>query len=522
MKEFNTVGICQIEKHYMCDVTAKFNRCSQLIESGKYFAINFPRQHGKTTMQNLLAKSFEKVETYLVISTSFEGIGDLPFESEKNLAGMIPVVFAKGLFFNHPELADWLEGEARKIENFQQLSRFISDWVSKSGLKIVLLLDEIDKASNNQVFINFLSLLRDKYLAAAQGRDATFHSVVLIGIHDVKTLKLKLTTGEERKLNSPWNIAVDLDIEFTFTQQEIEPMLVEYAREHILTIDSHLLAQLLFYYTNGNPFLISKMCQVIDEVYMRENKRPWASEDIDAAYTYLVDGAYTTTHFDDIDKNLENNEDLFHLVKDIVINGMALKFNVSNPVIAKGKVYGILRGNEQGLCDISNKIYEYRILDYLLSKQETDHGLLDRYRDSGFISGGRLNIELILERFQWFMREHHSSKDNDFLESNGRVLLMSFFRPIINGKGYLFKENVTAEDRRMDLVVTYNNQRYVIELKIWYGEKRLQDGLDQLCSYLDSYRLNEGYIIVFNFNKNKAYDTRKIVHRGKRLTAVFV
>jgi hypothetical protein len=102
------------------------------------------------------------------------------------------------------------------------------------------------------------------------------------------------------------------------------------------------------------------------------------------------------------------------------------------------------------------------------------------------------------------------------------MLLMSFFRPIINGKGYLFKENVTAEDRRMDLVVTYNNQRYVIELKIWYGEKRLQDGLDQLCSYLDSYRLNEGHIIVFNFNKNKAYDTRKIVHRGKRLTAVFV
>ncbi|MEE6160248.1 hypothetical protein U9R62_02510 [Cylindrospermopsis raciborskii DSH] len=67
---------------------------------------------------------------------------------------------------------------------------------------------------------------------------------------------------------------------------------------------------------------------------------------------------------------------------------------------------------------------------------------------------------------------------------------------------YLFKENVTAEDRRMDLVVTYNNQRYVIELKIWYGEKRLQDGLDQLCSYPDSYRLNEGHIIVANFNKN--------------------
>jgi phage-related protein len=74
----------------------------------------------------------------------------------------------------------------------------------------------------------------------------------------------------------------------------------------------------------------------------------------------------------------------------------------------------------------------------------------------------------------------------------------------------------------MDLVVTYKNQRYVIELKIWYGEKRLQDGIEQLCSYLDSYGLNEGHILIFNFNSNKTYDIREINHHGKHLTAFFV
>ncbi len=45
MKEFNVTGLCIPEKHYMCDVSAKFARCKTLIEKGKYFAINFPRQY---------------------------------------------------------------------------------------------------------------------------------------------------------------------------------------------------------------------------------------------------------------------------------------------------------------------------------------------------------------------------------------------------------------------------------------------------------------------------------------------
>ncbi|EFA73546.1 hypothetical protein CRD_00446 [Raphidiopsis brookii D9] len=135
MKEFNTAGICLPKKHYMCDITAKFNRCRHLIESGKYFAINFPRQYGKTTMQHLLEKSFQGVEEYLVISTSFEGIGDLPFQSEEQMASVVPAVLAKGLFFNNPELADWLEVKSKQINSFKQLSRFVSDWVRESKLK---------------------------------------------------------------------------------------------------------------------------------------------------------------------------------------------------------------------------------------------------------------------------------------------------------------------------------------------------------------------------------------------------
>ena len=380
----------------------------------------------------------------------------------------------------------------------------------------------MDKASNNQVFINFIAMLRDKYLFARDQKDMTFHSVVLLGVHDVKSLKLKLRPDEERKLNSPWNISEDLNVDFAFTEKEIEPMVADYAKEHNFSMDISAISEKIYYYTSENPFLVSQMCKVVDEIFMKEKPVVWAEDDIEKSYKYLVNGNYTTTNFDDVDKNLENNKDLFDLVYSIVIQGENYRFNISNPVIAKGKTFGILSQNKKGQCDVSNKIYEYRIIDYMLSKQSTNESQLDLYATTKFKENGNLNILMILEKFQLFMKEHHSSKDNKFLEKNGRLLLMSFLRPIINGQGFLFKENVTAEDRKMDLVITFNDKRYVIELKIWYGEKYLSDGIEQLCDYLDSYSLDTGHILIFNFNKNKTYETRKVEDCRKNITAVFV
>ena len=67
--------------------------------------------------------------------------------------------------------------------------------------------DEVDKSSYNQIFLSFLGLLREKYLKCQQGKDVTFHSVILAGVYDIKTLKLKLHPQEESKYNSLWNIA---------------------------------------------------------------------------------------------------------------------------------------------------------------------------------------------------------------------------------------------------------------------------------------------------------------------------
>jgi hypothetical protein len=54
------------------------------------------------------------------------------------------------------------------------------------------MIDEVDKTSNNRVYIHFLGMLRDKYLARKDGREFTFQSVILAGVYDIKNLKLKM------------------------------------------------------------------------------------------------------------------------------------------------------------------------------------------------------------------------------------------------------------------------------------------------------------------------------------------
>ena len=50
----------------------------------------------------------------------------------------------------------------------------------------------------------------------------------------------------------------------------------------------------------------------------------------------------------------------------------------------------------------------------------------------------------------------------------------------------------------MDIIVTHNQQKYIIETKIWRGERRYQAGKRQLAAYLRVEGLTEGDYIVFD------------------------
>ena len=55
---------------------------------------------------------------------------------------------------------------------------------------------------------------------------------------------------------------------------------------------------------------------------------------------------------------------------------------------------------------------------------------------------------------------------------------------------------------RADLVVSWRQWRYVLELKIRYGEHSQQEGIEQLSGYLDRLGEREGYLLLFDRRKD--------------------
>lgn len=124
-----------------------------------------------------------------------------------------------------------------------------------------------------------------------------------------------------------------------------------------------------------------------------------------------------------------------------------------------------------------------------------------------FINNGHLDMTKVMERFALHFNKIYDSKDEKFIEKQGRKFFLFFLKPIINGTGNFYVEAQTRDERRMDVVVDYNGDRFVIEMKIWHGNSNNKRGEQQLAEYLDYYGLEKGYLLSFCFNKNKSIDS---------------
>ena len=488
-----------------------------LVEKGKYFIINRPRQYGKTTMLHNLAIALRATGQYIVFNIGFDGIGEETFRDEPHFSAEFVDILAENAHYHAPDLEDWLRKTSADTKNLKALSSAISQMVNKTDKRIVLLIDEVDQASNNQLFVKFLAMLRNKYLM--QDDIPTFHAIVLAGLHDVKSLKLKLRPDEEQKYNSPWNIATDFKVDMNLHPSEIKPMLDDYCAATGVTMKTQEMADVLFYHTSGYPFLVSKLCKTIDEdILPKKVEKMWTMDDMDESVRLLM--REKNTNFDSLIKNLENDEGFYNFVYRIIMEGEIVVFNPHEPLIEKGIMHGIFKRN--GQIKIHNRIYEQILYDYMTAKTAVALKSHINYANHFVLDDGSLDMQAALLKFQQFMKEEFNEKDKTFLEQHGRLVFLSFLTPILNGKGHSFKEVQTSEEKRLDIIATYNEHKYILELKRWYGEVYHQKGIKQLSDYLEIQGKKTGYLVVFEYLKVKSWRKEWIEYDGKRIFAVWV
>ena len=524
MREFNIEGLCLPQKHYMVDISNNLKEIVKLIDKGKYFVINRPRQYGKTTTLNCLEQILN--HEYIIISISFEGIGDKGFENEENfcLSFMRRVRNSLKLTDISNEYKEvWFNKDINDIEH---LSDHIDEMCKDK--KVILMVDEVDQASNNRVFLKFLSILRSKYLERGKGKDYTFQSVILAGVYDIKNIKIKMVneglysplTTEERRFNSPWNIAAEFNMDMSFSPKDIESMLNEYQNDTNISMDTRLISQKIYEYTGGYPFLVSYICKLVDE----ELGKDWMEEGIPKAVKITTTRKYTLS--DDLVKNLEAYKELYKLLYDILIIGKHEIFNIDNPIIDFASMFGYIKKENNDRAIISNKIFEIRLSNYFISKDSASVSFKDRIRSSIYediVKNDSFDMELCLCRFRDHFREIYSEKDISFLEKYGRLFFLTYLKPLINGLGFYHIESQLTDDRRMDLVVDFRNEQFIIELKIWDGESKKKKAYEQLLGYMNKKNADKGYLLIFDFRKRKKEQVSEWIQIGdKKIFSVLV
>ena len=139
-----------------------------------------------------------------------------------------------------------------------------------------------------------------------------------------------------------------------------------------------------------------------------------------------------------------------------------------------------------------------------------------------FIEDGRLNMRLVLEKFVRHFYDLYGDQGQIFYEEDGRRYFLLYLRPIINGSGNYYIESETRNRERTDVIIDYGGEQIIVELKVWRGNAYNERGERQLLDYLDYYHLKKGYMLSFNFNKNKEIGVEEISVKGKILIEAVV
>jgi hypothetical protein len=72
MRRFNTTGPCQADRHYMIPPERRFSECLELVDRQAYFVVHAPRQTGKTTTMQALARHLRDGGRYAALWFSCE------------------------------------------------------------------------------------------------------------------------------------------------------------------------------------------------------------------------------------------------------------------------------------------------------------------------------------------------------------------------------------------------------------------------------------------------------------------
>ena len=214
----------------------------------------------------------------------------------------------------------------------------------------------------------------------------------------------------------------------------------------------------------------------------------------------------------------------------------AIPFNIRNNFINELATYGVLKNGADGFCEIANPIYQYCIVQAfqpLFNSLEREY--LPEDTDAGFfdylIDDGRINMRSLIANFRDFIARAgyrilevpETPQVREAIprigEFVGQYLLFAYLDQFVRQlRGFMYLEVNTGRGR-MDLIILHQEEKYIIETKIWEGKTLYQAGKEQLAAYLRLEGAKEGYYIVFDHRSKPEARKEEEIIKGKAIVS---
>ncbi|MYA70006.1 hypothetical protein F4009_21900 [Candidatus Poribacteria bacterium] len=503
MRTFGTQGPVNPKDNYVVSRTEEIADFVDRVKKGKYIVLFAPRQTGKTTLFRAAIDALI-VDAYFPIQLNFEVYVDLTPAAFydyliKDIRREIKHVFEKrgttpsetlNQFLDDTEVTDHFS-----MRNFfQQLPHFLTH--PNNGQKAVLIIDEFDAIPPDAVR-GFLHSLRYIYLDQSSPRCP--YSVGIVGVKNITQLNY------DRSI-SPFNIQDEFHLP-NFTQGQVEELFEQYTDEVGQTFAPEVITA-IHKQTAGQPFLVNRCAQILTEEMNVPKNETITMAHFFRAHRQLL--RERNTNVEHMLTNIRRDRRFESLLMRIASYERGLPFSPDNDIMNELTIYGVIAEGADGMCEIANPIYQHRILQAF---KPTFNGLEREYfsEENGddFIDyltpDGLIQMEALLDNFQDFIARvgfRILQVPDTPQEYIGQHLLYTYLDHFVHVIGANMFLEVQTGRGRMDLLITYNQHKYIVETKIWEGDRYYQAGKKQLAAYLKLEGTQKGYYVVFDHRNN--------------------
>ena len=478
----------------MLDPLGRLGDIRSLIDDKQYFFVHAPRQSGKTTTIDALAKQLTAEGHYTAIRFSCETGRAYGNNVEKVEDTFLYSLTAASKLHLSPEL------QCPDLDTIPKTNRIHSAlrlWASSSPRPLVLFIDEID-AIFDESLLSILHQLRDGF----SGRPHAFpHSVILCGLRDVRDYKV-LSGGQQRLgTASPFNIKSDsLRLE-NFTEAQVSELYLQHTTETGQQFEPEALEK-GWELSQGQPWLVNALANRVTRKMGIAPTQTITALDLEHAAQELI--IERQTHLDSLVDKL--SEDRVRRVIEPILAGEIVEADFSfNDDVSFVRDLGLIASKPP--LRIANPIYR-EVIVRVLAGRPTE--MIDFERRTFVTGDGRLDVPVILREFLSWWCEHGEfmMKTGYYQEAAAQLVFMAWLQRVVNGGGIIDREYGIGRGR-IDVLVRWPLpgatppaawQREAFELKVWVDGKPdpLARGLEQLERYLDGLGLNHGTLVIFD------------------------